>query len=260
MDFDPNEYVGFIYITTNKINNKKYIGQKTFGRSWKEYLGSGTYLKKDIQKYGRENFEREIVFLCKDIESLNEQERMFIKKFDAIRNPNFYNVGVGGNNSVGYSSWDSLPKEEKERLRELFRIKNTGKGNPFYGRHHSQETKNILREKSRSRAFGADNPFYGKHHSEKTLAILREKALARQSGEKNSFYGRHHSEESKRKMSMKAKPVGQYDIALNLIRVFSSTKEAAEITGISLTGIRQCVIGANKTSGNYIWKYMKKGI
>ena len=48
---------GFIYITTNNLDGKKYIGQKSYSMpNWKRYLGSGIYLKRAIKKYGRENF------------------------------------------------------------------------------------------------------------------------------------------------------------------------------------------------------------
>ena len=32
---------GFIYLTTNHFNDKKYIGQKKFDSNWKNYFGSG---------------------------------------------------------------------------------------------------------------------------------------------------------------------------------------------------------------------------
>ena len=47
---------GFIYITTNMINGKKYIGQKMFRERWKKYIGSGKLLKRAVNKYGKENF------------------------------------------------------------------------------------------------------------------------------------------------------------------------------------------------------------
>lgn len=53
---------GFIYITTNLINGKKYIGKRkcTFNEYDDSYLGSGKLLLQAVEKYGKSNFSREI--------------------------------------------------------------------------------------------------------------------------------------------------------------------------------------------------------
>jgi len=47
---------GIIYKTTNKINNKFYVGYDT--KNNPKYLGSGLLLKRAIEKYGQENFKK----------------------------------------------------------------------------------------------------------------------------------------------------------------------------------------------------------
>ena len=66
--FDENkikEYIGFVYIITNNINGKKYIGKKNFFKKrkkivsvsdWKTYYGSSETLKNDIKKYYKTNY------------------------------------------------------------------------------------------------------------------------------------------------------------------------------------------------------------
>lgn len=73
---------GFVYIITNMISNKKYIGKKFFYSSktkqvnkkkkrikipsdWKCYYGSNSELQNDVKTLGEENFTREIIHLCK---------------------------------------------------------------------------------------------------------------------------------------------------------------------------------------------------
>jgi len=77
-------YKSFVYVITNLANGKKYVGKKrlmfirrkkikdskrrkTFVKpsDWEDYYGSSEALAKDIVKYGKENFQREILRLCK---------------------------------------------------------------------------------------------------------------------------------------------------------------------------------------------------
>ena len=79
---NPGEYIGFVYIITNQITDRKYIGKKNFYFSktkqvkgkkkhykvesdWLDYYGSNKELSADVEKLGKENFKREILMLCK---------------------------------------------------------------------------------------------------------------------------------------------------------------------------------------------------
>lgn len=98
---------GFIYITTNNINGKKYIGQKKFNVQWKNYLGSGTHLLRSINKYGRDNFTREIVAIAYSKLELDKLEIEFIKNHNAVDSKYYYNIGHGGgSNFAGLSHTD----------------------------------------------------------------------------------------------------------------------------------------------------------
>lgn len=79
---DLSEYIGFVYLITNLISNKKYIGKKLLkfkktktikGKKkkslvesdWKTYWGSNDELKEDVKKLGEVNFKREVLIFCK---------------------------------------------------------------------------------------------------------------------------------------------------------------------------------------------------
>ena len=103
----------YIYLTTNNINGMKYIG-KHYGELDDAYLGSGKILKLAINKYGKENFTKTILYVSKDDDENSEKEKYFIALHNAVTNPLFYNIhegGKGGNTTLGYSP------EEKAALR-----------------------------------------------------------------------------------------------------------------------------------------------
>lgn len=102
------EYEYIVYKTTNLINNKIYIGvHRTIIGIYDGYIGCGTKgkLKKGkgfkaaVAKYGYHNFKRETLFTYPDTE---EGKRLAYKKeaeivnWDFIRDPNNYNIKLGG--------------------------------------------------------------------------------------------------------------------------------------------------------------------
>lgn len=182
----------YIYLTTNLINNKKYIG-KHKGELNDNYLGSGTLLKEAISKYGKENFKKEILHISASEEENCLKEQEFIEKFNATESKEFYNIAKGG---AGGDIFNLLPEEHKNRLRQLHSQRAKGKNNPMFGKHHSEETKEKLRKIDRSYT--------------QTIEYKENMSKAVQ-GEKNGMYGKHHTEESKQKMSdaKKGKKLGK---------------------------------------------------
>lgn len=87
---------GFVYETTNTINDMKYIGKCIYGRinNWETYVGSGLYLKRAIKKYGKEKFVRVIlVEAYSDIE-LNQLEEHYISKRNAVESKEYSSINA----------------------------------------------------------------------------------------------------------------------------------------------------------------------
>lgn len=79
---DIADNVGFVYIITNTLSGRRYIGKKLFlfsktkqvkGKKkrikvpsdWQKYWSSSDEVKADVEKLGEEHFTREIIHLCK---------------------------------------------------------------------------------------------------------------------------------------------------------------------------------------------------
>lgn len=121
-----NKPYGFIYMTTNHVNGKKYIGQRKYYGKWRTYLGSGKALKDAIKKYGKENFSKEILEDCFSKEELNEREIYWIKHYDAVKNKDFYNMrdgGEGGGNYLQSYTEEQRAKTLKKRSISLKKAK-----------------------------------------------------------------------------------------------------------------------------------------
>lgn len=92
----------YIYMTTNLVNGKRYIGRKTSDVFVEDYFGSGCHLKRALNKYGRENFKVELIEALDTKEESIEREQYWIKYYNAVENDNFYNHSPGGPNE----GWD----------------------------------------------------------------------------------------------------------------------------------------------------------
>ena len=88
--------IGYIYKTTNKINQKIYIGKHQSSKYDDKYFGSGKILGKAIEKYGIENFINEIIDIANTEEELNEKEKYYIKYYKDLYGKDCYNLANGG--------------------------------------------------------------------------------------------------------------------------------------------------------------------
>ena len=105
------ECVGFVYQITNTTNGRMYIGKKlarfkrsrrplkgrrnkrryTVSSDWEYYYGSSDQLLADVEKLGKDNFKREILFYCKSKAELSyiEAREQFARK--VLESNDYYN-------------------------------------------------------------------------------------------------------------------------------------------------------------------------
>ena len=131
----PEEYVGFVYLITNLIDNRKYIGKKlaqfkvtqkplkgkkikrrsTKESDWRDYWGSSDTLNEDVQNLGPENFTREILYYCTGRGEMSylEAREQFERK--VLETDEYYNGII----NVRVGSSKALRESLKTQLKEL---------------------------------------------------------------------------------------------------------------------------------------------
>jgi hypothetical protein len=113
----PEDCVGFVYMITNNLTGRKYIGKKLakFSRTtyktvklkngnkkkkkirgkiesdWQTYYGSNEQLNKDVERLGAGNFTREILYYCKSKAECNyiEAREQFSRR--VLESDDWYN-------------------------------------------------------------------------------------------------------------------------------------------------------------------------
>lgn len=274
MDKSLSNCVYCVYIHTNKINNKIYVGQT--GMSVKErwrkngsgYMNTrkdGSYCQplfaRAIQKYGWGNFEHIIFATSLTKLEADCMEQMLIALYQS-NNPKYgYNLSSGGESgATGIRMSDETKKKisairkkcwenEEYRKNQIESHKwQTGANHPFYGRKHSDATKEKIKQSH-----------IGLQVSENT----KQKLSMANSGSGNPFYGKSHSDKSKQKISTansganngRAKRVIQYDTQGNFIRIWEYARQASRELNINYSSIIACCVDRQKSAGGFAWKY-----
>ena len=219
--------MGYIYLITNKINGKQYVGQtirEDIYIRWKQHKNN-TYcnmpISKAYNKYGINNFKFQIICICFD-EDCNKFEKEYIKKFNTI-SPNGYNLREGGDNSRHHPE---TIKKLSEIMREKWRLTK----HPCIGLKYSDK--------------------YKKKMSDSVKKALEEKKL---NGYTQNIICLNNLIEASEKRKRKVAQFSKEDI---LIKEFNSISEAETYTNINNRRISEVCNMKSKTAGGYIWKFI----
>ena len=244
--------MGYIYLITNKIDNKQYVGQ-TIGKDiynrWRDYYNVrknqiGLYFYNALEKYRPENFKFEIICICFDSDC-NIYEEDYIKKFNTL-SPNGYNLREGGKNSKQHA--DSIEKRRiaiKGRpMKEEFIRR--GKDNPMFGKNLSEEHKEKLRKGyTPERRKTLSLVMKERWKSGGNIEMLKRNLDGLKLGNENSI----------KKIKKK---VNCYSLDGNLIATYNSITDASIDLNIHYTSITKCCSDKyiNKTSKGFILKFV----
>ena len=162
------KHYGFIYLTTDLKYNKKYIGQHKI-RNQKTldptYFGSGIVIGRIIEKGEIYRLKRDILCFCESKEELNEKEKYYIKKFDAIKNKDYYNCAEGGD---GGNTFAGKTIEEMEIIGNKISAKVNGEKNAMYGKNaEDYMTQEAVIEKRKNQSIAQKKRFKDKKERDK---------------------------------------------------------------------------------------------
>ena len=113
----PEDCVGFVYIITNTVSGRMYVGKKlarfkttrykmhtqkngkkvrkkirgAVASDWQEYYGSSDQLNRDVESIGRDQFRREILYYCRSKAECNyiEAREQFARR--VLESDQYYN-------------------------------------------------------------------------------------------------------------------------------------------------------------------------
>lgn len=188
----------FVYITTNLINNKQYIGSHSTNNKDDGYIGSGRYFLKSISKYGKQHFKREILQECENILEARNLEGQFIEQYNTLA-PKGYNLAPNG--GLGFNGAE-LSDTTKDKISKA----NTGK-------IRTPEMRENISKAAKGKQLGENHPMYGKNlydlwinkygkeEADKRYMQWGEKIRIKRSGKNHHYYGKHRDEETNKKIS-----------------------------------------------------------
>ena len=198
----------FVYKTKNKLNGKYYYGMHSTHNLNDGYLGSGKQLRYAIRKYGKVNFELEIIEFFDSRELLIEGEKKIITD-EIVKDKDSYNISYGGLGGVhseehrkkmreGSSKFQkekwkdddyrdkisNMLRNNMKRNHELNKIKY----DTFTGKKHSDDTKLKMSAAKKGKGLKSDNSQWGSKWI--TNGVENKKVNENEKLPKNWFYGR----------------------------------------------------------------------
>jgi group I intron endonuclease len=222
-----------IYLVTNKINGKQYVGQtiRPLSERWRDHcrLDRDNYFHRAIHKYGKENFDIEVIDTAENEDELDRKEIDWIQKLNTMI-PNGYNLKSGGNVSMRGRYGGLNPKS---RLIYQFTL-NGGLVNGYWGISEASRitgiTDTMIHRSLKANGNILAGGFLWMYADEFTPQMCAEKI--------DNYRGNKHSEV----------------LCVETGERFGSMTEAAKKYNTYPCSISACCSGKLKTTAGYHWK------
>lgn len=223
---------GYIYITTNLINGRKYIGRHKSSSYDSKYFGSGVALISALNKYGVENFDNHILesindvpTICDSEEQLMASEKYYVKYYDAVDNDLYYNLVDGGAGSFpkGMAAWNKGLTKEDDRVKKY----SENRKHTILKEHGYMWSNQEKAIKTKLEKYGCIVPL-----TEEQENLRRKHISESKKGKPSKLKGTHISEEHKEKISKKN---GKKIICVETGKLYNSYRDVAKELGYKST-------------------------
>lgn len=280
-----------VYIHTNKINGKKYVGQtsqnppeKRWGNNGSNY-DSTPYFFSAINKYGWDNFEHEIIQTNLTLTEALSLESELIASLDTTNKDKGYNIIQYGIGTIGYKHTEEA-KQKMSNAKKGRPPANKGKkatdesrkkmSQAHVGKKLTEEQKKKIGENSktwwakdenREKMSGKNNSRYGVKMSSETKQKISKANKGKKLTDdhvkklKESHIGITQSEKTKKKISDNSatkRNIVQLSLDGTFIASYSSLKNAEQQTGIKYQNISACLRETKQSAGGFLWLYQEK--
>ena len=210
---------GYIYRTTNTLNNKVYTGQKK-GNYNAKYFGSGKRLDNAIKKYGRPNIRNSIITWCFDKNHTDKCEKYWIKE-SILRfgRDNAYNISEGGDGGNTTGGTVRISNEELGVSKCVLKEECDDYLSRVWVLGFTQQTKQKMKDNHYDCSGSSSNGYIDGRSNSKLKCVdcgeeirypnkyckeCLPKYLSKLfSGDLNPMFGRHHTDEAKESSRLK---------------------------------------------------------
>ena len=210
-----------IYLWTNLVNGKKYVGQTTcFHRRMKTYRYTypNAYMEHAVKKHGLDNFDITILERDVPLDKLDEREQYWLDYYQSYDLDKGYNICKVAGTTKGVTHTEEWCQEHSEWLKDKW------------------ATDEDYRKFWHDKMSGENNYFYGKDFS----------------GELNPMYGKHHSQTTKDKLS---KVIGKSVRCVETGDVYTSITRAAQAVGVTRCVVSEALHKGYR-AGGYHWEFV----
>lgn len=220
-----------VYIHTNKINGKKYVGitkrdpEKRWGKDGNGYITTPHFYSA-IQRYGWDNFNHQIIYTNLTKDEACSEERRLIALYNTQNKDKGYNILAGGQTP-------EMPQKVRDKISKAMMGNKNGLGKPC-----SEEKKEKIRAAQKGR------PFTEEHKA----ALRKPKSIT------------HLYSEEKRLKIIAGKKDKKPVICVETGIEYESIQECARQLGLQATSICKVVKGKMHTTGGYHFKYKNDNV